>query len=88
MKQLDLFGSAVGEGFDPGHSDIDFIADFGPQAQPELFNHYFGLKQTLELLFGRRVDLVMAAAMTNPHFIKPAALTCRTVYASPLAQAA
>jgi predicted nucleotidyltransferase len=88
VAHLDLFGSATGEAFDPAHSDIDFIVDFGPQAQPKLFEHYFALKRALEELLGRQVDLVMAGAMTNPYFIESAQRTRRRVYASPLAEAA
>ncbi|MDP1912182.1 nucleotidyltransferase family protein [Brevundimonas sp.] len=88
VTSLDVFGSATGDAFDPARSDIDFIVDFGPQAQPRLFEHYFALKLALEVLFGRQVDLVMAGAMTNPYFIESAQRTRRPVYASPLPQAA
>ena len=86
--KLEVFGSAVTDQFDPGMSDIDFMVDFGAGAQPQLFARYFGLKQALEALFGRPVDLVMAGAMRNPHFIKAAARTRRQVYASSVAEAA
>jgi predicted nucleotidyltransferase len=88
VHRLEIFGSAVTDQFDPVRSDIDFIVDFGADAQPQLFAHYFGLKQALEALFGRQVDLVMAGAMRNPHFIEAAARTRRVVYASPVAEAA
>jgi predicted nucleotidyltransferase len=34
----------------------------------DLFNRYFELKEQLELLVGRPVDLVMADAIKNPYF--------------------
>jgi predicted nucleotidyltransferase len=88
VHSLDLFGSATGDAFDPQRSDIDFVVDFGPGAQPDLFNRYFGLNEALAALFGRKVDLVMAGAMANPHFIASVNCTRRPVYARPLAEAA
>jgi len=88
VQRLDVFGSAAGDQFDPDRSDIDFIVDFGPGAQPQLFVHYFALKEALETLFGRSVDLVMASAMRNPYFMEAAARTRQPVYASAVTEAA
>ena len=88
VRRLDLFGSATGDQFDPSQSDIDFIVEFGPTAQPQLFIHHFALKQALESLFARPVDLVMAGAMRNPYFIESAVRTRRPVYAPTLTEAA
>lgn len=81
VQHLDVFGSAAGETFDPQRSDIDFIVDFGPGAQPDLFDRYFGLNEALAALFGRRVDLVMPGGMTNPYFIESVNRTRQPVYA-------
>jgi uncharacterized protein len=88
VEQLDLFGSAAGEDFDPARSDVDFIVDFGPGEQADLFNRYFGLKESLERLLERSVDLVMAGAMVNPHFIASVNRTRQLVYARTLAEVA
>ena len=88
VQRLELFGSAAGEGFDPARSDADFIVDFGPGAQADLFERYFGLNAALAELFGRPVDLVMAGAMRNPHFIAAVNRTRQTLYARPVAEAA
>ena len=88
VRQLELFGSAVTGEFDPARSDIDFVVDFEPGDPATLFDRYFGLKESLEKLFGRSVDLVMAGAMRNPHFIASVNRSRRTVYASALASAA
>jgi uncharacterized protein len=82
VQSLELFGSAVGEAFDPARSDVDLIVDFAPQAGPDLFSHYFGLKQELEELLGRSVDLVMASALRNPHVVRRAAAQRELLYAS------
>jgi predicted nucleotidyltransferase len=61
VRWLDLFGSAARGDFDPEHSDIDFLVEFD-RAHPEALslNTYFGLKESLEALLGRPVDLVQS----------------------------
>lgn len=81
VHSLEVFGSAAGEAFDPLRSDIDFVVDFGPGAQPDLFNRYFGLNEALAALFGRKVDLVMSRSMVNPYFIESVNRTRQPVYA-------
>lgn len=89
VHRLDVFGSAAsGDGFDAQRSDIDFVVDFGPGPQPDLFNRYFGLNEALAALFGRKVDLVMSGGMVNPYFIDSVNRTRQPVYARPLAEAA
>lgn len=63
VERLDLFGSAAGEDFDPARSDLDFVVAFERAEPPNLFDRYFGLKEDLERLFGREVDLVMERAL-------------------------
>lgn len=67
----DLFDSAAGGGFDSERSDLDFVVSFEPRTPARLFDRYFGLKEDLERLFGRDVDLVMeGVAWKNPHFAR------------------
>lgn len=87
VQRLELFGSATGDLFDVKRSDIDFIVDFGPGGQPDLFSRYFGLNEALTALFDRKVDLVMAGAMANPHFAASVNRTRQALYARPLAEA-
>jgi uncharacterized protein len=69
VERLDLFGSAAGDGFDPEASDLDFVVSFERRDPPELFDRYFGLKEDLEELFGRGVDLVTEGALLkDPDF--------------------
>ncbi len=84
VERLDLFGSAAGEGFDDlGGSDLDFVVSFERRDLPELFDHYFGLKEDLEDLFGRGVDLVMEGAVRkNPYFAESVAETRVPLYAA------
>lgn len=53
-----------------------------------LFHRYFGLQEALEQLFGRKIDLVSASALSNPYFIAAVNKSRQTVYASARAQTA
>jgi len=87
VKRLELFGSAATGDFDPKTSDLDFLLEF--DANPsDLFNRYFGLKESLETLFSRKVDLVMVGALQNPYFIESVNKTRKLVYAAPVTEAA
>jgi hypothetical protein len=68
VKRLDLFGSAVrGVDFDPERSDLDFIVMLEPSVSAGAFDGYFALKDGLEALFGRPVDLVIEGTIENPY---------------------
>ena len=69
MKRLELFGSAARDDFDPGHSDFDFLVEFADPENGDPLQSYFGLKDALERLLGRPVDLVMPAAVKNPYIL-------------------
>jgi predicted nucleotidyltransferase len=58
VARLEVFGSAArGAGFDPDHSDADFLVTFTPAARNNLAT-FIDLKDALEGLHGRPVDLV------------------------------
>lgn len=67
VQRLDLFGSAATSAFDPAHSDVDLLVDFASDAHGQTLDAYFGLKESLEALFGRPVDLVILGAVRNPY---------------------
>jgi predicted nucleotidyltransferase len=70
VRRLDVFGSAArGADFTPA-SDIDFLVEFEPD-HPRSFGEYLELRDKLEILFERKVDLTMAGAVRNP-FIRAA----------------
>ena len=58
VRRLDVFGSALGRDFNPALSDVDLVVDFLPISEHDLLDCYFGLKQALESLFARPVDLI------------------------------
>ena len=81
VERLDLFGSAAGGSFDPGSSDLDFIVSFERREPPDLFDRYFGLKEDLEILFGRSADLVMEEALRkDPSFAEDVQKSCVPQY--------
>jgi predicted nucleotidyltransferase len=67
VERLALFGCALRDDFDPGHSDLDFSVAFRPMTHQEHVEFYFGLLEDLEDLFARRVDPVEIAAVCNPY---------------------
>ncbi|HYN60937.1 MAG TPA: nucleotidyltransferase domain-containing protein [Rubrivivax sp.] len=68
VRRLDLFGSAVRPDFDAQSSDLDFVVAFDELPPVEYADAFFALKEGLEQLFGRPVDLVVEQAIRNPHF--------------------
>lgn len=81
VRRLRLFGSATSGRFDPSRSDVDVLVEFAAEI-PDPFDAYFGLKEDLERLLGRAVDLVMADAVRNPHFAAGALAEAEELYAA------
>ena len=66
VKRLDIFGSAAVGDFNPENSDIDFLVDFGNAPRKPRYGNHIDLKEDLETLFNRKVDLVDDTAIKNP----------------------
>jgi hypothetical protein len=81
VARLELFGSAAAGEFRP-ESDIDFLVEFEELHPGDHANHYFGLLEALEAVFGRKVDLVVASAVRNPYFLEAIAPTRTLIYAA------
>jgi predicted nucleotidyltransferase len=60
-----MVGSVVRDDFRPESSDIDVLIEF--QGDQALFDRYFDLKQGLETIFGRSVDVIQEGAVKNPY---------------------
>lgn len=71
VMRLRIFGSVLGDSFDCETSDVDFLVDFLP-GRGGLFHDYFDLKEDLERIVERGVDLVDAGAVRNPYFARSA----------------
>ena len=82
VRRLELFGSTAAGHDRPGESDLDFLVEFGQFPPGGYADAYFGLKESLEALFGRTVDLVIPSAIRNPHFLKAIEGTRTLLYAA------
>lgn len=80
-RQLHAFGSAVRDDFDPETSDLDFLVEFDSLPPAQYAEAYFALKEGLEALFGRSVDLVTLSSLANPYFRDRVTAERRTLYA-------
>jgi uncharacterized protein len=71
VTRLEVFGSARrAADFDQARSDIDFLVTFAPDS-PDTFTAFLDLKEALEALFGRPVDLVEREAVeASRNFIR------------------
>ena len=67
VERLEVFGSAaITTDFDPVTSDIDFLVTYTPTIVPISFHDYWSMKEDLNSLLGRKVDLMEDGVTTNP----------------------
>jgi len=71
VARLEVFGSALrAADFDPARSDVDFLVTFALQSRDNLAA-FVDLKEALEALLGRPVDLVERQAVeASRNFIR------------------
>lgn len=81
VLRLGLFGSAASANNFADASDLDFIVEFQPIPVAEYADAYFGLLESLQLLFGHPVDLVVESAIENPYFRESVEETRTPLYA-------
>jgi len=80
VRELSLFGSALRDDFGP-ESDLDFLVSFDPAAPWSLWD-VMDMKEELETLSGRPVDLVEKEALRNPWRKREILGTYEVVYAA------
>ncbi len=70
VKSLAVFGSILTDKFNDA-SDVDLLVDFEPidHEKFDYVGNYFGLRDALELLFNRKVDLVEERGLRNKYLI-------------------
>lgn len=82
VVRLSLTGSAATGDFDPAASDLDFLVSYRPGYHGTAWDDYWGLKEGLEALFQRKVDLIDRDALRNP-FVRESMLSCeKEIYAA------
>ena len=81
VRRLDLFGSATTGRFDADRSDLDFLVAFDESLPTGAYaDAYFGLREGLEELFRRTIDLVAEPALQNPYLRRSIEAQRRTLY--------
>ncbi len=80
VRRLEVFGSAVDGTFHPESSDIDFLVEYSRLASGEAYDVYFGLLESLQELFQRRIDLVDVECLTNPYFVAGVNRSRKVIY--------
>ena len=65
VRRLELFGSGTRSA---AARDLDFLADLGDRPPAEYAAAYFALREALEKLFAKPVDLVTPPGLANPYF--------------------
>ncbi len=81
LKRLDVFGSVTTEQFSPD-SDLDIIVEFKKKEIDNLFDNYFALKERLQNVFHRSIDIVIDGSVKNPYLKANISRTRRNVYAA------
>ena len=80
VRRLDVFGSVTNDTFDPQRSDVDVLVSFGERPRGRYFDVYLELRDGLENLFSRSVDLIEEDGMRNPYFIRAVQRSRRLLY--------
>jgi len=81
VKQMAIFGSVLRDDFDPQTSDIDILIEFLPEASWGF--EIATIKQELEIIFKRPVDLVSKKAIEqsrNPYRKKEILESFKVIY--------
>jgi uncharacterized protein len=79
IKKLGLFGSALTHAFSQS-SDVDVLVVFDSDEDIDFFSKYFELKEQLERIFNREIDLVVDKPFKNPFFRESVEKTRTVIY--------
>lgn len=81
VRELALFGSVLRDDFRPDASDVDVLFRFLPGAAAGAWAG-FEMRDEIQALFGRKVDLVEARLVRNPFRRRAIFEAARTIYAA------
>lgn len=81
VKTLAVFGSILTDRFND-RSDVDMLVDFEPidHSKFDYVTNYFDFRDSLEALFGRKVDLIEEGGLRNKYFIANVNRTKQMIY--------
>ena len=81
VRTLSVFGSILTNRFND-KSDVDLLVDFEPVDHDtfDYVGNYFGLRDALEHLFNRKVDLIEEKGLRNKYFIADVNRTKQLIY--------
>lgn len=82
VRRLDAFGSVVRDDFNTETSDLDFLVELQDVPAVVYGRVFFKLKEGLEDMFGRSVDLLTINSLVNPYLRKRVFEEKRAVYAA------
>ena len=87
LKSLYLFGSATDSEYFNEKSDVDFLYEYDLENYPgwdkgdfDIVTNFFTLKENLEKMLGRKVDLV-PNKLRNPYLINSVEKSKKLIYA-------
>jgi uncharacterized protein len=80
VSKLFAFGSVLKETVFNNESDIDLVVDFANVGLNEYADNYFDMKQQLEKIFNRSVDLLEEKAIRNPYLRQEIEKEKRLIY--------
>jgi predicted nucleotidyltransferase len=79
VSRLDAFGSILRNDFDAEKSDIDLLVEFEPSRAAD-FTNFLDMKDSLEKIFRRPVDLVQLSAVRNRRLRRHIELSKSAIY--------
>lgn len=81
VKSLAVFGSILTDRFND-QSDVDLLVDFDTTDHEkwDYVTNYFDLRDALERLFNRKVDLIEQGGLRNKYFIANINRTKQMIY--------
>lgn len=81
VKSLAVFGSILTDRFND-QSDVDLLVDFESMDHEKFdyVDNYFGLRDALESLLNRKVDLIETRGLRNKYFIANVNRTKQIIY--------
>lgn len=81
VRRLSLFGSGTRPDFDGDRSDLDFLVEFETLPPKDYAEAYFTLREGLQALLGKPIDLLTEPALANPYLRARVLQEARAVYA-------